>query len=349
MPNYQNQNWQQNNNRWDFGGYGGNFTAPVSDDDRGGHHHHEENPYSFHENSYQGGYGAYGGYGSYGGYDPYGYGSYGGYSPYMDPGLLGTESPFLAEGEQWGEVDQTSLEDLQEMGALQEYGPDAVLMIINGPEDLKRLNQEQEAANVAGAVGDRQTVVLWNPSPEAMEAMLKTGGFQDVVISGHGDQGVLYMTDEEGKAVAMDADTVAEMFEDTGVQNVFVNACHGAGGEGSVAQALSDIGINAMGWVDTVKDSEAGSTAGEWAALTNDGSDVSDFETVAEGESNLAVAEGEEETPTTPVISPFGPQLPVEKPLVTPPTGVTQSPAAVAAEPDYAPYLKWNSMNYMWM
>ena len=264
--------------------------------------------------------------------------------------MLAPESPFLAEGEQWGEVEQTSLQDLEDMGALQEYGPDAVLMIVNGPEDLKQLNQEQEAANVAGAIGDRQTVVLWNPSPEAMRAMLTTGGFQDVVISGHGDQGVLYMTGADGKAVAMDSDQVAEMFEDTSVQNVFVNACHGAGGEDSVVEGLSEMGINAMGWVDTVKDSEAGSTVGEWAALTNDGSDVSDFESVANGESNLAVSEGEEETPVVaPLVTPFGNPGMVTDPGLGP-MPVEKKPSVVdpGTEPDYAPYLKWNSSQYMW-
>ena len=334
MPSYQDPNqWQRN--RYDIGTGGTNFNTPLSDDDRGGCHDEGNREYTEQPN-----YGAYGGY-------------YGGYGGYFDPvayqeqqSLLQQDNAFLGEGEKWGEVDQTTLEELQESGALMTYGPDAVLMIVNGPEDMKQLNQEQEAQNIAGAVGDRQTVVLWNPSPEAMEAMLKQGGFQDVVISGHGDQGVLYMTGEDGTAVAMEGDQVAAMFEDTGVQNVFINACHGAGGEKSVAQSLAQIGVNAMGWTDTVKDSVANEASADWAAQIDDGGSLTDLETVAATADDLTVTAAEPSPETAPAATPAPEATPVATPVAEAPA-VAEPAAAVA--PDYTQYLQWSANSYMWV
>ena len=41
------------------------------------------------------------------------------------------------------------MDTLTESGMLRRYGEDAVLIVANGPEDMKQLNHEAEAQNVA--------------------------------------------------------------------------------------------------------------------------------------------------------------------------------------------------------
>lgn len=277
----------------------GQFTAPVSNDDRG--------PDETISNAT-----AAENLAMYG--DPYGY--YGWMYGYGDP------SPWLAEtDEKWGEVQQTTLEQLTESGMLREYGEDAILVIANGPEDMKRLDHAAEAENIAsGRPEDQETVVLWNPSPEALAAMLQQGGFKNVVVSGHGEEGTVYMTGADGTAVGVDGETLAGMFADTTVENVFLNVCHGAGGQKSVANALAEVGLNAMGWTGAVQDDRAGDTAAAWASLTGDGGDVQDLDAVADQHGDLVV---QHEQPPAPV-----------------------APAAPAVEP--ALY-QWDTAQYMWV
>jgi hypothetical protein len=282
----------------------GTFTAPVSEDDRDG-------PQGATAASNAAALESLAMYG-----DPF-YGMYG-----MDPYLY--EQPWLpAEAERWGDVEQTTMDTLTESGMLRRYGEDAVLIVANGPEDMKQLNHEAEAQNVAsGRSTEQETVVLWNPSAEALTAMLREGGFRDVVVSGHGEEGVIYMTGADGAAVAVDGQTLAGMFEDTSVENVFLNVCHGAGGQASVANSLAEAGLNAMGWTGTVADGRATDVAAAWALLTQDGADVGDMDAVA-GEHDDLVVEHEVPQP---------------------------APAAPAAEPAIDPALyQWDMQQLMWI
>lgn len=210
---------------------------------------------------------------------------------FADPTVnyAGPGNPWLGEtDEKWGEVEQTTLDTLEQSNMLRQYGDDAVLVVANGPEDMQQLNHEDEANRIAESRGEgQQTVVLWNPSPEALTGMLQEGGFKDVVFSGHGEEGVVYMTGEDGEAVAVDGDELAGMMEDTNVQNVFLNVCHGMGGEDSVAEALASTGINTMGWMESVSDGMARQGAEMWAGFTRDGGSMSDFLATAQNFSGM--------------------------------------------------------------
>lgn len=230
------------------------------------------------------------GYGGYG-YDPYGY-MYGGY---YDPYGYGaydmatnTSVSNDAHVEKWGEVEQTTLDQLNEQGAVRAYDEGAVLVIANGPEDMRKLDHAAEADMINNAMGgERQTVVLWNPSADALQAMLKEGHFQDVVLSGHGGDGTVYMTGADGEAVAVDGNTFASYFDDSGVQNVFLNMCHGSGGENSVAQSLAVAGMNVLGWTTAVEDDTAKGAAETLGALFADGSSTDDLAAAASTNTNL--------------------------------------------------------------
>ena len=230
--------------------------------------------------------------------DPFGFlSSVAGFMENLPFGIGTSVAQMLYDGpwadKKWGEVQQTNLQTLERSGMLQEYGEDATLVIANGPEDLKQLNHEGEADQIAAAQGEgRQTVVLWNPSQEALQAMLSKGGFRDVVVSGHGEEGVVYMTGEDGEAVAVDGETFAGMFEGSNVENVFLNVCQGMGGEDSVAQAMSDIGINAMGWMGSVNDGTATEGAADWAENIADGSSYFDMFSTAAGFEGLSTLVG---------------------------------------------------------
>ena len=304
--------------RVDVGNQG--FIAPISEDDRDGPGSSSSNSAAIEQMP---------------AYDPYMYDPYmmyGGYDPYA--GYLGSQvvqDPWLgAEDEKWADVSQTTLETLQESGMLRRYGEDAVLVIANGPEDMKQLNHDAEAENIASRRGeDQETVVLWNPSPDALAAMLKDGGFKDVVISGHGEEGTVNMTGADGTAVAVDGTSLAAMFHDTEVENVFLNVCHGAGGQNSVAQSLAQAGLNAMGWIGTVGDGEAQQGAAEWAALTTDGASVEDMHAVSEQFGGLETV--------------------AEKAPAAAPEALTTGPAD---EPVYDPMQDlygWDQQQYMWV
>lgn len=206
----------------------------------------------------------------------------------------GAVNNFLGDDEKWGEVEQTTAETLEQSGMVQKYGDDAVLVIANGPEDMKQLDHDAEANQIAENRGDGQeTVVLWNPSPDALSTMLSEGGFKDVVVSGHGDEGVVYMTGADGEAVAVDGQTLAGMFEGSSVENVFLNVCHGLGGENSVADSFAEAGMNVMGWDDKVSDGTAQQGAGRWAEMMADGSDMFDLFSTASDFEGLSARLGQ--------------------------------------------------------
>jgi hypothetical protein len=269
------------------------FTSDATNDNRGdGHmsHSHDHSSISSYQQpdpyAWVGGYGGYDPYGymyGYGGYDPYGYG-------YFDPGTNVVDpQTTTAAPEQWGEAQQTDLASLEEQGAVREYEEGSVLVIANGPEDMRKLDHGAEADMISSAMGSRQTVVLWNPSAEALQAMLKQGNFKDVVLSGHGSEGNVFMTGADGKSVAVDAKTFTGYFQDTAVQNVFLNMCHGAGGQNSVAQSLAEANMNVLGWQTTVKDDDAKNTAAAFGSLLADGTDLDDMNAAAQMNSNLTV------------------------------------------------------------
>lgn len=273
-------------------GSGTKFTAPVAENDRDGP---KGNAAMLQD------------YSSMFAMDPWMWGMDFGYTPMLQP-----EDPWLAnDQEKWGEVQQTTKETLEGSGMVRKYGQDAVLVIANGPEDMKQLNQNEEANQIAGSRGQGQeTVVLWNPSAEAMTTMLKEGQFKDVVFSGHGEEGTVYMTGADGEAVAVSGDELAGMFEDTAVQNVFLNVCHGMGGANSVAESLAKVGLNTMGWMGSVKDGAARQGAEAWAALTQDGAGFDDMQAAAAqfaglGTKAAAPAAAPEAAPADPIYDVF--------------------------------------------
>jgi hypothetical protein len=315
------------------------FTGPNTDDNRG------DGFMSFHQDqaglqSQQNQYDPYGWMGGYGGYDPYGYGGgyggyYGGYDPFGYGSYNNATSSYYGgatQGEEkWGEVEQTTLSHLEEAGAVREYGEESVLVIANGPEDMRQLDHNAEAQMIANAMGEgRNAVVLWNPSAEALQAMLKNGQFKDVVLSGHGAEGTVFMTGADGESVAVDGQTFAGYFNETGVQNVFLNMCHGAGGQASVAESLAVAGMNVMGWQTTVKDSDAVSASGVLGSMLADGTSLSDMTATAATNSNLSViaAGGTQANATTPAATPVAETAPAA--AVTP--AAETAPAVVTPE-----------------
>lgn len=282
-------------------GSGTKFTAPVAENDRDGP---------------QGNAAMWQDYSSMFAMDPWMWGMGYGYTPMLQP-----DDPWLSEGqEKWGEVEQTTKETLEGSGMVRKYGEDAILVIANGPEDMKQLDQNDEANQIAGSRGQgQQTVVLWNPSKEAMTTMLKEGQFKDVVFSGHGEEGTVYMTGADGEAVAVSGDELAGMFEDTAVQNVFLNVCHGMGGANSVAESLAKVGLNTMGWMGSVKDRTARQGAEAWAALTQDGAGFDDMQAAAAQFAGLGTRRGE------------------------------APPAAEPAADPMMDYFDWSSLGYMWV
>lgn len=272
--------------RRDVGTSGGGFTKPVAENDRDGP---QASNSQIMENMAMGG--AMGGL----------FGPLGMLGGAAIGAAWGAVNNFLGEDEKWGEVEQTTAETLEQSNMVQRYGDDAVLVIANGPEDMKQLDHNEEANMIAENRGDGQeTVVLWNPSPDALSTMLTEGGFKDVVFSGHGDEGVVYMTGADGEAVAVDGQSLAEMFQGSSVENVFLNVCHGMGGENSVADSFAEAGMNVMGWSDKVQDGTAMEGAGRWSELMADGSDLLDLFSTARDFDGLSARLGHRQPEAAP-------------------------------------------------
>ncbi len=202
----------------------------------------------------------------------------GGYTPYghYGPGSnsLGIpNSAFLVDQETgerttWGEAEQTTHEDVvDEQGNLRNDLPDnPVLYIAYGPEDMEWLDFEREET----ALKDESNLVtLMNPTDEALQELLNTGAFATAVVAGHGEEGAIYTTGPDGKAVKRSGEEFAQLFEGSSVSAMFLNACEGGMGADSVASSLNEVGMSVLTWAREVSDSDAIEAAGMMVRMTD--------------------------------------------------------------------------------
>ena len=162
---------------------------------------------------------------------------------------------------QWGftfDVDTLTYEEVLQDGQLAAgFGGASILYLVWGPENMNSLDFLDELdAWLSSDLGD-QIVVAFNPEWAATQALVQQGGFATVILAGHGSQGNAFMVDEQGEAMSVPVNQLAELFEGTEVENVFLNICEGMAGVDGIASKLQAAGINVIGWARRVSDDDA--------------------------------------------------------------------------------------------
>jgi hypothetical protein len=160
--------------------------------------------------------------------------------------------------------------------------PNSLLYVAFGPENMPKLDLAEEITALQGGIDN--LVVVWNPSRLALRMLTGSGAFSSAVVAGHGGEGGMFMTDQEGRGVPTPADEFASLFAGTSIETVFLNACNGLKGENSVADALNEVGVSVLGWVEKVGDDDAIAAAEQLASLGDaiqDGASPQELEQLA--------------------------------------------------------------------
>ncbi|MCB9676406.1 MAG: hypothetical protein H6737_14885 [Alphaproteobacteria bacterium] len=144
-------------------------------------------------------------------------------------------------------------------GLLEVLPKDTVLRFAFSPEDMGALDLQAEHDSIA-AVADVFT--LNNPTVDTMKHVLATGQFEDVIWSGHGSTDGLWITGNDGKAVKLSADQVADLFKDTSVKEMLLNVCNGGA---QVDNAIAKTGITTYSHDREIIDAEAVADATRFA------------------------------------------------------------------------------------
>lgn len=153
----------------------------------------------------------------------------------------------------------STLEDLPP-DLLKSLPAETILRLAYSPEDMAALDLNAEH----DAIGSKANLLsVNNPDQELASYLLKSGQFTDVILSGHGNEDGIFVTDPEGRAQLLTSDELASMMCDTGVEEILLNVCEGGA---SLDDALNDVGISTFGHERDIYDREAIEDAEVFAA-----------------------------------------------------------------------------------
>lgn len=143
--------------------------------------------------------------------------------------------------------------------------PDSVLFIASKPSGMPWLNLSEEAAKLRKHLGAKRVIVAKDPSLPEIEALIKTGRFRHVWVSGHGSDGEVLLTNQQGNVkTTASADLARVLASHPAVRSVMASICWGAfGGSSSLVDQMRARGVTAGGFESTLNDDYAVWFSGE--------------------------------------------------------------------------------------
>ncbi len=136
-------------------------------------------------------------------------------------------------------------------------GRSGTLFVASAPPDRPRLDLRGEYGWVRDHLED--VAVVRDPTVGLLRAIVGTGRFEQVWISGHGLPGEVIFTGEDGEMVRVSAQEIAQAVSNSpSVKSVIGSVCYGAfGGEKSVVETIAAHGPSAVGYEAPVYDQDA--------------------------------------------------------------------------------------------
>jgi hypothetical protein len=136
-------------------------------------------------------------------------------------------------------------------------GRSGTLFVGSAPTNTQRLDLEGEYGVVREHLND--VAIVRDPTVGLLRAIVATGRFEQVWISGHGLPGEVIFTGEDGLMVRVPAQDIAQAVSNSpAVKAVIGSVCYGAfGGQKSVVETIAAHGPSAMGYEWRVQDDHA--------------------------------------------------------------------------------------------
>jgi hypothetical protein len=136
-------------------------------------------------------------------------------------------------------------------------GRNGTLFVASDAKDAPPLDLRGEYGWVRERLKD--VAVVRDPTVGLLSAIVGTGRFQQVWISGHGEPGEVIFTGQDGNMVRVSAQEIAQAVSNSpSVKSVIGSVCFGAfGGEKSVVDTIAAHGPTAVGYEAPVLDSDA--------------------------------------------------------------------------------------------
>jgi hypothetical protein len=136
-------------------------------------------------------------------------------------------------------------------------GRDGTLFVASQPRGVDELKLRDEYGWVREQLKD--VAVVRDPTVGLLSAIVATGRFEQIWLSGHGLPGEVLFTGEDGEKVVVSAQEIAQAVSNSpSVKAVIGSVCYGAaGGEASVIDAIAAHGPSAMGYEGAILDSDA--------------------------------------------------------------------------------------------
>lgn len=134
------------------------------------------------------------------------------------------------------------------------------------PEDMLDMADNADSVYALMHAGDGNGTSLRNASPAMVRALVDTGLFENVMLTGHGSDEGIFGSNQDGESELMDPEMLAAMLGDSAVQNVMLAGC----GTDSLAAGLADHGMNAFGWQGQLEDENSWDLAKKFANYTVD-------------------------------------------------------------------------------
>ncbi|HEY9840646.1 MAG TPA: hypothetical protein V6D23_09340, partial [Candidatus Obscuribacterales bacterium] len=135
----------------------------------------------------------------------------------------------------------------------------SVLYIASRPQALPGLDLDGEVSKLRQHLGRQNVVAVHDPSLAEIEALIKTGKFSRVWVAGHGIDGQVCLTDQQGRRKdTVNAELARVLASHPAVKAVMASICWGAfGGQASLVDQLQKNGVQAAGYESAVDDSFA--------------------------------------------------------------------------------------------
>ena len=136
-------------------------------------------------------------------------------------------------------------------------GRNGTLFVASEPKNLPGLDLRNEYGWVRESLKD--VAVVRDPTVGLLSAIVATGRFEQIWISGHGEPGEVAFTGKDGDMVTVSAQDIAQAVSNSpSVKSVIGSVCWGAfGGEKSVVDTIAAHGPSAMGFEAPVHDADA--------------------------------------------------------------------------------------------
>ena len=136
-------------------------------------------------------------------------------------------------------------------------GRNGTLFVASAPTDVPSLDLRGEYGWVRESLKD--VAVVRDPTVGLLSAIVATGRFEQIWISGHGQPGEVIFTGQGGETVHVSAQDIAQAVSNSpSVKSVIGSVCWGAfGGEKSVVETIAAHGPSAMGFEAPVYDADA--------------------------------------------------------------------------------------------